>query len=984
MLKYNIRLSNTTDLVDEVKCDDIFLSPDLTYISGITSSDYGLVNGQPIFIREGDSSTYNEYTIQVYNCNQRGYVIFNQPYKIRRYDYRGKEVYGFVFGDNKKYIADEVSGGTVVINSINVYNEKDSGSTTYTVEDITSDNVGNSIVIPTKYYVYDSVVRIGGIDYNVDFYDEPPTITLKNGTVLEVQDYNITESGITKPNIESKAKFIIRKNFDYKVNVEHISFTKKFSYIESGTTFTQDYSGKRQNITANRLYLLTDRISGDTVNYYLVDRGKNRFKLNETSENPHYIYDTSISTNTITKVSVDEDGNEQTIVFELYDEWKNTIDGEQIHLYLDDSQYYFKEGDIIKATNTSVGLKELYVQEEKKDDGTSKKFISVNGEKYYVADDVLLYMVYDKKEYRIYEKQYSIDDEGTEASATTNYILIDGIPLLIELSNVDSDNPTAKRVIESSTMQDSFDENNTEYLVKKYQYVDINDDYYIVKTQTLVKLDTVYEYESIFYDMSEPILLAVNDVTSSNQLRCSLLNNYNHDTSPLSALVNSHDEYMFELENPLFDRGSVDNKPTSEKEYKDIQYRLYKSISNINIPLNLNNYNGTNLHQEYVTQNDFFNAEIEKSINRTVDMEKDIYYPAYYEDGKFKNVDAIRIDLHFRTRDLTDWRINNDIYGDANDSGNTTDSDYVGCNWNILDYYHYDSNSENASNVYKPYIDFSKYRYYQPSDLLYFLNFDDNDIFYQKDKVGKSFLRLSFYDGVDPRTQSLLATSTVFVNEGNLYNTFINNKIDKGSFISVDKVTDRKYRQLNKNIGVYFEPCSLDGTSADYNQINLTLPSEDAISAYTLTFEDDKRLSASFTIKNMFESTESSEGFYLYLFREYSSGIHERSIYLKVEFNHAGEGRTVTFTQPYRLEGVNRRMLDFGYKEDIALLKKGCLLQDMYENIYIEIKVKYDFETKKFYYYLPEWLTIHNEDKSIMRLNLYELKIADESLTTEN
>ena len=135
----------------------------------------------------------------------------------------------------------------------------------------------------------------------------------------------------------------------------------------------------------------------------------------------------------------------------------------------------------------------------------------------------------------------------------------------------------------------------------------------------------------------------------------------------------------------------------------------------------------------------------------------------------------------------------------------------------------------------------------------------------------------------------------------------------------------------------------------------------------------------------MFECSESSEGFYLYLFREYSSGIHERDIYLKVEFNHAGVGRTVTFMQPFKTindEG-DREMLNMSDSNDVSLLKKGCKLQEMYDHIYIKVHVKYDFDSKRYYYYFPEWMTKHNDNKSEMRLNLYELKIADESLTME-
>jgi serine/threonine protein kinase len=48
------------------------------------------------------------------------------------------------------------------------------------------------------------------------------------------------------------------------------------------------------------------------------------------------------------------------------------------------------------------------------------------------------------------------------------------------------------------------------------------------------------------------------------------------------------------------------------------------------------------------------------------------------------------------------------------------------------------------------------------------------------------------------------------------------------------------------------------------------------------------------------------------------------------------------------------------------------------KNLFIEIKVKYDFDLRKFVYYLPSWL-VDKDNLNQMHFNLYELKIADES-----
>ena len=88
-------------------------------------------------------------------------------------------------------------------------------------------------------------------------------------------------------------------------------------------------------------------------------------------------------------------------------------------------------------------------------------------------------------------------------------------------------------------------------------------------------------------------------------------------------------------------------------------------------------------------------------------------------------------------------------------------------------------------------------------------------------------------------------------------------------------------------------------------------------------------------------------------------------------------GKTINFTQPFKEdENEIKSMLEF--PTDINILKSGCTLNKLYENLFIEIKVKYDFDLHKFVYYLPSWL-VDKDNLNQMHFNLYELKIADES-----
>ena len=79
---------------------------------------------------------------------------------------------------------------------------------------------------------------------------------------------------------------------------------------------------------------------------------------------------------------------------------------------------------------------------------------------------------------------------------------------------------------------------------------------------------------------------------------------------------------------------------------------------------------GINANQEDILENIFFKREKEKSINPYVDMEREIYYPCFnneVDEGKkpiLSLINEIQFDLHFRSRNLEDWKINEDIFKD--------------------------------------------------------------------------------------------------------------------------------------------------------------------------------------------------------------------------------------------------------------------------------------------------------------------------------
>ena len=958
MLKYKINLKQASnDNVELIECHTLCLAQDGSFISGITSSDYGLVDGQKVFVNEDGTNYFDDYKISLKKATIQGYVVVPQKYQIETYN----NVYvGFKFIDGNIYVFE--NDNTLTLNSI--YNGGD---------EVLEYSGQTEIQINTRYFVENGRVYVNGEYYDVDFYEKKPHIQIRNHTnTLTVHDINgdeFNESSFNKT--VDVVKFIINKKENYPITIDNISCTRKFMYIK--------YPSNSEN---SHKYYLEKNYSED------------KWELKG------FIYDNKIEKyryDTLSGVNIDVDyvceyvkiNDEQ---YKIYNEWKNTTRGNKLHVYANSSDLTYSVGQTIlvhKLNISSTARIDVNTLD------TNIKSVKYNGIVYNTPIDEntketkkLIYVDYFGEKLLFNEslENWGIDDSISKEFPSADkygFILVNDMPLLMYINGNQartmddySNNPSV-----SSIWTDTF---NT----IKYEYIEIDNIKHIIKNTSRYipkedgePIELKNEYIELFD--SSPIKLVIEDIHSGNQLRCSISSESYDNSDMMYMLSINYSDFLFELENEIFNSSATSIAPNSERGYTIPVYNIYKPIDNINVPILLSNYNGTNLHQEFVVDNMFFDVEEQKAINPSIDMEKDIYYPITFgADSGITEVDEIIFDLHFRTRTIDDWKVvsdNNitfeysartevDAEDDNNDNEVSDNLDNnkvmaVKCNYNILDYYDWstENDSELIPQIHDEYV--SKFAKYQPSDLLYFLGFTDDDIFYQKNKVGKSFLRLSFYNGKNPNTSDLLYTSTVFMNEGSLYKKFLDNSQGGGQYMSVKEVENVNKRIKNSIISVSYD------TYEEHTD-------DDGFVIGKFTCDESKRLSSRFTIKNMFECAESSEGFYLYLFKNFSQGLREQTIYMRVQFNHAGVGKTINFTQPFKEDDGVKSMLTF--PNDIDMLKSGCTLNKLYENLFIEIKVKYDFGLRKFVYYLPSWL-VDEDNLNQMHFNLYELKIADES-----
>ena len=415
-------------------------------------------------------------------------------------------------------------------------------------------------------------------------------------------------------------------------------------------------------------------------------------------------------------------------------------------------------------------------------------------------------------------------------------------------------------------------------------------------------------------------------------------------------------------ENPLF--GVYDN------------YIIYNNspVCSINLPLGIKFR--TDLQKEQLMA-DYLTDRRAKSINKINDMEKDVYHPVQWDTinkKKINDIYQIIFNLHFREHRFDDWNAAPDSYwnGVINDPTAKENDDKLrlmnNSNEEELGFFSYGNDNWKRSDQ---------------SDLLSYLNFTNEDIRYQKSKLKKSFLRLLFFDSMNPADQNLLAYSTVFIDSGALFSKYVRHFEGEG------------FSALNYNGDIVLP------TSLDLNGIRINREPMIGKETYEEFKDDleDVRLSSQLVIKDKYNSTTSSEGFYLYLWRDNDSGATPTDLYMKVEFNHAGYGRTIPFMMPYKDKDDDGKE-----KGEVKTFKEivgdwrpteeegkyvGYGIKRYLKYSYIHLKYQYDTVDKRHVYYVDTDL-YKGTDKSIygidntMKFDLYEAKINFDSEISVN
>lgn len=1011
MLTYSIKLDDKSIRRDELVWSEKYLAPDLSFVSGVTSQDYHLEKKEQIAFSIGNDTNADALNISCNNVTRNGYIVIkDKTYDIQSgntINYATDKVY-----ENYRYV--EIGGVIYYISanttSITVKNWlKEAWSVNgedYTVSIVESDVEakieGNFVYLDTVVWIEDETVEIDGHKYFFDRYDISSVNSSPGGIKYYEDGEALAASAITRSKEDKMyynhfendsdyiyvTKFVLTKKELKSVPFDKISFCTYFYYV----FYKDNYCPVR--------------ISGET---YVCDVLERLYK-EDIQEEDYY------TTSAFTVYYDDVEGVSQELTTDIVDrisllkDIESYIKIEGVTLPVNSLLQNANHGDEIgvyltyDATNISVG-DIITLENEEYEDYVSGVY-SMSGE---------TFVLYDNKKYKIVKRlcdkalinghEYAIDYINGIVNDKDALVDIMGEKVPMKIKIVD-DSGTTKLERHGETISASSSAAVTvTYDIVQHDGIQINDNIYQVFSGAAFSGDGVNSAES-FVQIEEkvPFQFVVKSIEGSSLLVCTPnFNVYDFDdefrervnAGICDYFVTNQSTTLLYVKNKSFGvreitseigYSSGEDNPVTSNEYYDLfrNLVLYVDTGHIHIPLKFDINVANNMMQEDLVNRDFYEAEKKKAINDIVDMEKDVYVPKYISGTTYKGsatdflpISEIEVNLHFRTRNLENWRVN-DGYNDRESFCAHTD------NWFVTDFFPYNEILRDSATTSGDVLQ-------NTSDLMGLLFFTNDDIYYQRDKVGKSFLRFSYYDSPDPNTQSLMATSTVFIDEHKLFKKYIDNSrknvYDYGLVEGHPNETGESYSgNVTNRISVMTEYVSAHtNTKKDYTIGDL--------SGETLS-GDTRRISSKFIINNKYETDTSSEGFYLYMFKEYSEKLHPKPIYMKVEFNHAGIGRTIPFIVPmhwvsgttatYNNAGVNifnpERRLRLSAAADVDEMRSGYTLSQVYAQTYIPLYAVYDFKKKEYAYVFDErYVTPPASGDGRVVLNLFELKIAYET-----
>jgi hypothetical protein len=1050
MLKYEVKLGKDNFKKDELVWKEKYLSPDLSVITGVTNANYHLEKFNKLTATNSIINSDGTLFLDSKNVQTQGFIIVSgktyETYSGRTVDYSVEKSgttidYRYLINNGKYFYWGEISANTSGYSVNNLLTVSGDPRGEYEILETINVPCGkndNPIKIDTLYWIEDGTVTIDGDTYIYD-RDEGENGILKYG----INGMPLSYSAITEcdgigyypydvKDYQDVTKFKLTKQEEISKEFEKITFSKYFFYVKYKEHYCQvKKSGDTDNysfICEIPKYVLSGGTMQENLKpivfdvYFTVDNSDldslraahtDENKINSTNYDKHNVKNLDELLNVVAFVYVEDDDTYFLVEHNIL----NANGGNQIAVYLEDEYTPLKQGEkIIFSSDASDEYTSMiycscdYGSEE------DEMYAFYNGCKYKVKPNICDKVI-------INESEYPIDYINGKIESADCLVTIGNEEITMKIIDAASDGGKLKRYgkIVTASSKDAVD---AIYDIKSYSGITVDEKNYTIYNSKDINGNIIHY---VTLDLPTRYRFSIQEIIGSSMYVCKPDINVTDFTDDFSRyisevicdeVVTNQTQYELFIKNKIFGEDEITdilpfritNKPLSSDDYYNLfnDLKIYVDNAYIHIPISFKIDMANDALKDNIISRDFFDAEREKAINPIVDMEKDVYVPKYIvsnggqysgSNTRFESVSQINFNFHFRTRNLNSWKVNdgyNNIEYAADASNRSND------NWFITDFY-----------PYREILGVSGDTLQQTSDLMGLLHFTDEDIFYQKSNVSKSFARLSFYDSTDPQTQSLLATSCIFIDEHKLFKRFIDNS--------------RKYRYdygvvaeptYHRNASGFVSPsATYSGITSEYNSSGKTdvtrLHKYNKISVNTeflgvyntantyseisdsnkIIIDEDHRISSQLVVENKYSTDTSSEGFYLYMFREYAEKLHPKPIYMKIEFNHAGIGKQIPFLIPMHWSGnttsgatnYNKMYpdcaLSLSNTSHLAELRQGIPLSYVYAQTYIPLYAVYDFEHKE-YGYVFDSRYVTQDCNGVINLNLFEMKIQNESEET--
>lgn len=927
MLKYKIKSNKKTDY-RRLYFREMYVSPDMSFISGVTDLSTGLLNGEEVYI----VNSYNGYSevskVETSEVLRQGKVLYAKNIEIKTATSNIINDNGITSGATARYVEYNgdicyVKDGKVII-----------GGRLYNVD-------GDRVTIEASSYIEDGMISIDDVDYRVDFVDDLPKIRKNafSNELIEGIDY-ISIVDYQEDKWVRVIKFIIRRNKEADVIVDDIQYGGYRHYIEYD----------EENIYAY------DGVSGLTIT---LPNGASSIITNNYGDDKTYQHHSDLPLDAVSVVYNDS-------TFDVHDEmFLSSTGGSFIVMTTESNFLSLGVGSVLNCHSNSNITIDKPIEEYSAYTESESSGITVFGKKYYVEDNVA----------DLLENTNTLMVYGNKINPTSGYSIVNGDRLLLSgISEVSEDTLSASSV---NKMYYSGDTNvdygvNPNYKIKKRKGVVIGNNVYPIEYQsgmTIVSVSSSFTFNLVVVQkIGAGVYVCYPTFNDDN------LSEYEVEEARREicrAIVQNRNKFVFSIRNMVIDYEEAnpiryvldaidDWKPFTVSDYYDygkrIQIYRMETYATFNIPLLSTPQN--NLMREDVIKNIYVNEIENDNINNIIDMEKDVYYPIFKRDNnkETESIGRLRFNLHFRTRNLDNWKVYSD---DRMVPKQNTSSTSGFCNWFITDYQFYKDiqDSEQLNTLQRS------------SDLLGFLNFTDPEIRNQALKISKSFLRLSFYSTNNPHTQVLLGTSVIHLDEQLALAKYLRYRQSMGiNFVNVNTLEETGNVNIEDGITSFSEPVSLN--------------SGGTVTKYLI---DGARISSRLEVTDKHETTNSSEGYYLYMFRDYARRMHETTIYMRIDFSHAGIGQSFPMYVPTKTVGENKVLLKLSKYEDVEMLKEGISTTDIYDNLYIPVHLKYDDKINKYTYWFDNVYNSLNEDENdVFEFNLFEIKYKNEAFKNED